>query len=231
VKVLKKYNIFAGHYGSGKTEIAINTVLCLAKEGKKTILVDMDIVNPYFRSSEKEKMLESRGIRVIKPCYANTMVDVPSLPSEIYSPFTQGECDAAVFDAGGDPVGAAALGMLKDYFDENLENTEFYCVINTLRPMQQSAEEIMDMMREIENKSKLKLTALIHNTNLARKTRTEDVISGQQIVEEVSKKTGLPITAVYAMEDIADEVKKGITGIPVVPLKLRMRPEWLDETT
>ena len=228
---MKKYSIFAGHYGSGKTEIAIQTALCRAKEGKKTILVDIDIVNPYFRSSEKEEMLKNEGIRVIKPCYANTMVDVPSLPPEIYSPFTKGECDAAVFDAGGDPVGAAALGMLRDYFDVNRQDTEFYCVINTLRPMQQSAEEIVGMMREIEEKSGLKLSALIHNTNLARKTRMEDVIGGQRIMEEVSEKTGLPIAAVYAMESIADEVKKGVEGIPVIPLKLRMRPDWLDETT
>ena len=227
---MKKYNIFAGHYGSGKTEIAINTVLGFVKEGKRTVLVDMDIVNPYFRSSEKEEMLVEKGIRVIKPCYANTMVDVPSLPSEIYSPFTQGECDAAVFDAGGDPVGAAALGMLKDYFDENREDTEFYYVINTLRPMQQTPEEIMEMTREIEAKSKLKVTALIHNTNLALQTRAEYVIKGQEIVKEVSQKTGLPIAATYVMEGLEDEVKKVIKKVPVIPIKLYMRPEWLDRT-
>lgn len=110
---LKKFIIIAGNYGSGKTEISLNLALAAAREGKRTMLLDMDIVNPYFRSSVKEEELEAEGIRVVKPCFANTTVDVPSLPAEIYSPFDL-PLDRAIFDAGGDPVGASALGQNND---------------------------------------------------------------------------------------------------------------------
>ena len=105
---MKRFNIFAGNYGSGKTEISLNTALALAKD-RKTTLVDMDVVNPYFRSAESEKLLADHGIRLIAPPYANTNVDVPVLSAEVMAAF---ESETAVFDAGGDPVGAAALGGL-----------------------------------------------------------------------------------------------------------------------
>jgi len=123
---MKKLIIYAGNYGSGKTELSLNTAIHMAQRGD-TALVDMDIVNPYFRSSEHVSMLGEHGIKLIKPPFANTTVDVPSLSAEIYSAFTY---EYAVFDAGGDPVGAKALGGMREYFEEVREKVGFYYVVN-----------------------------------------------------------------------------------------------------
>ena len=118
-----KYTVLAGNYGSGKTEISLNLAVKAAREGKRTMLVDLDIVNPFFRSSEHEDYLKSLGIAVVKPNFANTTVDVPSLPAEIYSAFDR-EMDAVFFDVGGDPVGASALGILHDKCRQHAKQSE-----------------------------------------------------------------------------------------------------------
>lgn len=217
---MKKYNIFAGNYGSGKTEISLNLAKELAMQKKRVMLLDMDIVNPYFRSSEHEEMLKALGIRVVKPCFANTNVDVPSLPAEIYSAFTL-PLDAAIFDAGGDPVGAAALGQLADRFDRT--DLEFYYVINALRPLQENAGEIIQMMRQIEARSQLQVTSLINNTNLAGDTTAEHVKQGYLIVQEVAKETGLPIAFSSIREGISAQDVGAIKSIHIFT-----RPDWLD---
>lgn len=219
----KKYVIYAGNYGSGKTELSINTALDLAARQKKTILVDMDIVNPYFRSSEHEAMLNEKGIQVVKPCFANTMVDVPSLPAEIFTPFDS-PIDHGIYDAGGDPVGAAALGQLAEKFQADWENTEFLYVINTFRPLQETAESVAEMLRLIEGTSKLKVTGLINNANLAVYTEPEMVRQGQEIVEQVSRMTGIPQKFTAILEEHAHFVDWG----EVYPIRLFMWPEWLD---
>ena len=225
---MKKYHVFVGNYGSGKTELAIHHALMAAEEGKETMLVDMDIVNPYFRSSEKSGILERQGVQVIQPYYANTTVDVPALPPEIFAPFDKG-CDYAVFDSGGDPVGAAALGLLVEKFRQAEKETEILYIINTLRPMQGNAEDIIQMLHEIQEKSKLKVTALVNNTNLARETEPEHVIEGQRLVETVGKKTGIPVAFACAKEEIFTEVQEQL-DCPVKKLHIYMRPEWLDQT-
>ncbi len=222
---MKKYNVFAGNYGSGKTEISINTALSLT--GKR-ILLDMDIVNPYFRSSEHEKMLNEAGVELIKPCFANTMVDVPSLSAEIYRPFGGGY-DTVIFDAGGDPVGATALGSLKDKFESVQDELSFYYVINANRPLQETPEDIVDMLRTIEKVSKLKVCALISNSNLANVTTAQTVIEGHQVVRKVSEITGIPVEYVAAKQELMEDVKKAIRDCKYIPLRIFTRPEWLDE--
>ena len=115
--VFKRYTVLIGNFGSGKTELALNLAMQAAAQGS-TMLVDMDIINPYFKSSSKQEMLEAAGVRVVKPDYANTTMDVPTLPAEIYAPFDT-RPDRAVFDIGGDPVGAAVLGLLREHFAKN----------------------------------------------------------------------------------------------------------------
>lgn len=225
---MKKYSVFVGNYGSGKTELSIHHALEAAGQGKETFLIDMDIVNPYFRSAEKGEILEQAGVRVVKPYYANTTVDVPALPPDIYVPFDKG-CDRAIFDAGGDPVGAAALGLLSDRFEQAKEDTEVLYIINTLRPLQGSVEEIVQMLHEIEEKSKLKVTALVNNTNLALETEAQHVVKGQEIVEKVSRELKLPIAFACAKENIFREIQ-GKINCPLKKIKIYMRPEWLDST-
>ena len=221
---LKKYTVFAGNYGSGKTELSLNAAI--AKAGSRTMLLDMDIVNPYVRSSEQEERLRAIGVRVIKPCFANTAVDVPSLPPDIFAPFDS-PVDFAIFDAGGDPVGAAALGQLAERFRENSGAVDMFYVINALRPLQENAGEIIEMLRQIEAAAKLRVTGLINNTNLAAQTDAAHVRRGHALVREVSEQTGIPIRYVAAREDIAPELA-GL-GAPMLPLKIYMRPDWLDE--
>lgn len=183
-----RYCIFAGNYGSGKTELSLNLAMHMAQQGKKTALCDLDIVNPYFRSSEHEQMLADRGIKLIKPPYANTGVDVPALAAEVKSAF---EYEFAVFDAGGDPVGAKALGTYHHDFDPNV--TMFLYVVNARRPLQSSALEIADMMAQIEDNARLHADGLVNNTNLARETSWKDLEYGTEVCWEVAQATGVPL--------------------------------------
>lgn len=224
-KKIMKYVILLGNYGSGKTEISLNMAINAANEGKKTVLVDMDIVNPYFRSSESEKMLNEKGIKVIKPCFANTMVDVPSLPPDIYTPFDS-ECDFAVFDAGGDPVGAAALGVLSEYFTRAEEETEAYYVVNTLRPLQDSPQSILDMLYQIQSRSGAKITGIINNTNLSIDTTPEMLEESQKIVSEVCILSGINQVYISGTEEILKRIPD--FKIPFFTIKTYTRPTWLD---
>ena len=137
--------------------------------------------------------------------------------------------DRAIFDAGGDPVGAAALGLLSDRFEQAKEDTEVLYIINTLRPLQGSVEEIVQMLHEIEEKRKLKVTALVNNTNLALETEAQHVVKGQEIVEKVSRELKLPIAFACAKENIFREIQ-GKINCPLKKIKIYMRPEWLDST-
>lgn len=220
----KRFVVLAGGYGSGKTEIALNLVFRAALEGKRAVLVDLDIVNPYFRSSDQEKMLRERGIEVIKPCYAGTTVDVPTLPPDIYSPF-DGDKDLAVFDAGGEPVGAAALGLLKDRFEAYCDQSEFLYVINTLRPMQETTQDILETLYEIQQKSGLSFTGLVNNTNLAMDTTLQLIAQSCPVIREVSETSRIPIKCISGLAQFSG----GVIG-DFLPLELYMRPDWLDKT-
>lgn len=219
---MKRFNIFAGNYGSGKTEISLNTALMLAKE-KQTALVDMDVVNPYFRSAESEGMLRENGVRLIAPPYANTNVDVPVLSAEVMAAF---ECEQAVFDAGGDPVGAAALGGLFQKFDAYRGDTMLYYVVNARRPLQQTAEEIIEMMEQISARIRLGIDGLINNTNLGRETTPADLLHGQEICEKVSAQTGVPVSYVSGKPEMLEAFREKYR-LPEIPLRIYTFPEWL----
>ena len=221
-----KYTVLAGNYGSGKTEISLNLAVRAAAEGKRTMLVDLDIVNPFFRSSEHEAYLKSLGILVVKPNFANTTVDVPSLPAEIYSAFDR-QLDAVIFDVGGDPVGAAALGILQDKFRQHASQSELLYVVNAARPLQDTPQAVIEMMRQIERNSRLRVSAFIHNTNLARQTEPALIEQGEELVAELTRQTGIPKKCTAVLESLAGSVQ--VEG-EVLPIHLYMRPAWLDET-
>ena len=160
----RRITLFAGHYGSGKTNIAVNYALRLASQGKAVTLADMDIVNPYYRSKDSAEELEAAGIRVIASAYANTNVDVPALPQEMYS-VTEDRSRFAVLDVGGDDRGALALGR---YAPAILEENNYHMiyVFNASRPLSRTAEMAMEIMREIETAGGIPFTAIVNNTNL-----------------------------------------------------------------
>lgn len=189
----KRINIFTGHFGSGKSEVSINFALKLSEIKDKIAVIDLDIVNPYFRAADAKKILSDKNIKIITPMYANTNVDVPALPPEINSLFAE-KSHHVVFDVGGDDLGARALAR----YDEELlnEGYEMYLVVNTKRETTDTSEKIIEMAKEIENASKLKVTTLINNTNLLKNTTIDDVVNGHTIIKEASEKLNIPIAFV-----------------------------------
>ncbi len=189
-----RIHVIVGHYGSGKTEFAINYALSLKGTYEKVYIVDLDIVNPYFRTNDEKEKLEKLGISVIASPYASTNVDVPSLPADIYRVFADKEA-AVVFDVGGDDDGAIALGRYKQYFDA--ESTEMFFVINVYRPMTADCQGVCDMIANIEAVSRLKVTGLVNSSNLAGLTTVNELLKGQSVTDEVVQKTGIP--CIYAV--------------------------------
>ncbi len=209
---MKRLNIITGHFGSGKTEFALN--LAMGQRAHTTI-VDMDTVNPYYRTADAKEILEKNGISVILPRFANTNVDIPALPSEIFSVFTNKQT-TAIFDVGGDEDGALALGQYNNYF--MAEPYEMYYVINARRPLTKDKEGVLEILREVENASRLSVTKLVNATHLGQETTPEIIMEGQKLVEEVSLETGIPVGFTA--------VKKGIevsVANPVLPLELYIK--------
>lgn len=200
-----KINIFVGHYGSGKTEMAINFALKAAKNEGKVTLIDIDIVNPFFRSSEMELILNENNIELISPNYVHTNLDIPSLPATINGVFYR-ENETIIFDVGGDPEGARVLGAYKEYLDKADYN--MYFVINTRRPFTSNVDEIIEMVNEIEAYSRQRITHLACNTNLSYETTIDIVKEGIKIVEEVSNKTNIPIAYINIPNNLENELPK-----------------------
>ena len=208
---MSRIKIVTGHFGSGKTEVAVN----LAIQETGTTIVDLDTVNPYIRTADAKEELEKNGIRAIVPQFANTNLDMPTLPSEIYSVFQNG--GKVIFDVGGDDDGALALGMYHNYFLK--EKPDMYFVVCTTRPLVSTADDIIEMMRNIEAASRLHITHLINNTHLSSYTGTDTVLKGQKVTEEVSRKTGVPILFTTVRNDLKDEIS-GRIGNNVLGLNL-----------
>ena len=196
----KRVTLFAGHYGSGKTNIAVNFALRLAGEGKAVALADMDIVNPYYRSKDSAQELEAAGVKVIASAYANTNVDVPALPQEMYS-VTEDTSRYAVLDVGGDDRGALALGR---YAPAILQENDYHMiyVFNASRPLSRTAEMALEIMGEIEVAGGIPFTAIVNNTNLGRDTDWETVAASRQEAEKLSQISGLPLLFTAVEESV-----------------------------
>ena len=213
----KRLTLFAGHYGSGKTNIAVNYALRLAAEGKRVCIADLDIVNPYFRTKDSESELSLAGIRVISPVYANSNVDLPALPAESYS-LVQDKSTFGVMDIGGDDRGAYALGRFSGaILAEN--NYEMAFVVNFFRPLTRTAEDAVEIMREIEAAAGIKFTSIVNNSNIGDETTANDVIGTLGLVSRLSELTGLPVLMHTAKESVASE----LMGLPVMPLRLQKK--------
>lgn len=192
-------NIITGHYGSGKTEFAINFALRKAKEGKRVVICDLDIVNPYFRTSDERKHLEDNGIKVIASQFASTNVDIPTLPEDVLSVFADDDIEA-ILDVGGDDDGAVALGGYFNYISKRDYNMFF--VINTLRPMTSEVCDITELAKNIESASRLKITHIVNNTNLAYLTEKHHLLESLDLVDECAQKMNVPIKYIAGKEEI-----------------------------
>lgn len=198
----KRISIFTGHFGSGKTEVAVNYAMQMSKLFEKTAIVDLDIVNPFFRTSDVRKALEEKGVRVIAPLYANTNVDVPSLSPEINSLFEKKEI-RTVFDVGGDDLGAKVLSRYNESILQ--DDYEMYFVINTRRPMTVDEMGIEEMIRDIDESSRLKVGKLVNNTNLLLDTTAEVITEGGRMIENVSKRLGIPIGFISGLRHVLED--------------------------
>lgn len=207
-----KIYITVGHYGSGKTEFSVNYALELKKTCDKVILVDLDIVNPYFRSNDVRALLESHGITVIAPDYAGTNVDIPVLPAEIMRIFNEKDAKI-ILDVGGDDDGAIALGRYKQFFDK--ADYEMSLVVNTKRPLSSTVSEIIEMKENIEAASRLKASNIVADTNIADETTKDIIIRGYEITKEAASKLNLPIKyAVSAIDaDFGEEINNKLFKI------------------
>ena len=211
----KRLTLFAGHYGSGKTNIAVNYALHLAGEGKKVCIADLDIVNPYFRTKDSAKVLEEAGVYLVSPQFANTNVDLPALPAEAYRLVTDRET-YGIMDIGGDDRGAYALGR---YVPAILAENDYRMIFvaNASRPLTRTPEDAMEVMAEIEAACGLKFTDLVNNTNLGDLTTPETVLASQEYMEKLSALSGLPVFATTAKADVAAKLQ-----LPdVLPLTLQ----------
>ena len=213
----KRLTLFAGHYGSGKTNIAVNYALALAKEGKAVCIADLDIVNPYFRTKDSAYVLEQAGVELISPQFANTNVDLPALPAEAYRLVTD-RSTYAIMDIGGDDRGAYALGRyVPSVLEEN--NYRMVFVANCYRPLTRTPEEAVEVMREIEAACGLKFTDIINNSNLGSETTPETVMASIGYIEKLSQITGLPVFATTAESSVAEKLPPELA--PVLPMQLQ----------
>ena len=220
-----RFIVLTGNYGSGKTEIALNLALGYAESGQRTTLVDLDIVNPYFRSGEKKAEIEAAGIRMLMPTYALTTVDIPALPPEIQSVFDI-PSDRVVFDVGGDDTGAAALGRYHPAFDARKDVTRMALVINCMRPLTQDEEDIIDLAERISSRSRMRIDLLINNTNLADQTTAEMVEAGERIVRSCAERMGILSVVTAAKPEILKQIT---TELPCLPVRRYMAPVWMEE--
>ncbi|MFI3206956.1 MAG: ParA family protein [Clostridia bacterium] len=178
--------IICGHYGCGKTNFAINLAIEKAKLGEDVVLVDMDVVNPYFRACEYKDLLEENGISLISPSMSNTTLDTPSISAAVYSVFNnQGK--TVIIDLGGDDVGATALGM----FREKIEEYEMIYVINKNRIQSSSEEDALVLLREIEFATKLKATSVVNNTHLGVETTEKILLEALPFAQKFAEISGL----------------------------------------
>jgi len=200
----KRLTLFAGHYGSGKTNIAVNYAIAMAKEGKQVCIADLDIVNPYFRTADSAKDLEKAGVTLISPQFANSNVDLPALPAEAYR-LVQDKSIYGVMDIGGDDRGAYALGRYVPFIKEE-NNYRMIFVANCCRPLTPTAEEALEVMREIETACGLQFTDIINNSNLGPETTAETVMASIPYIQKLSELSGLPVFATTAEAAVAQKL-------------------------
>lgn len=204
----KRITIFAGHYGSGKTNLAVNYALHLKKSGTAVKIADLDIVNPYFRTKDSADVLEEAGIPLISPAFANSNVDLPALPQELYS-LVQQTGFHAVLDVGGDDRGAYALGRYTPYIlEENSYRMVF--VANFYRPLTTTAEDALEVMREIESACGIPFTCIVNNSNLGGITTPGDIRATMARAEQLSALSGLPLWMTSARADLAERMEESL---------------------
>ncbi len=217
---MKKINIITGHYGSGKTNIAVNMAVELAKQGKKTAIVDLDIVNPYFRSADFEELFSGCGVELVKPLYANTNLDIPAISFDLER--IANDDGYVIIDVGGDDDGAVALGRYAGFLSLFGDDLDFFYVVNKFRYLKGEEDEALGLLWKIEAASRLRATKIINNSNLGRETTPQDVLSSIGFAEKIAKESGLPLEFSTAPREIACPLLDG----KVKYVDIYVKPVW-----
>ncbi|MDD3346418.1 hypothetical protein [Oscillibacter sp.] len=216
-----RISIITGHYGTGKTEFAVNLALALARECDHVMLADLDIVNPYFRSRERKTLLEDAGVHLISSSQACTDADVPSLPAELFTIFENREIKG-VLDIGGDPVGARVLARFQPKIQA--EDYQLIYVLNANRPEVRTVDDAVRYLRDIETITGLTCSGLVNNTHLCQETTEAEIRKGAALSSAVSQETGIPILCHVAQERFVP----CLSDLPetVFPITIRMKKPW-----
>lgn len=213
----KRLTLFAGHYGSGKTNIAVNYAIYLAKMGRKVCIADLDIVNPYFRTKDSAEEFERLGIDLISPQYANTNVDLPALPAESYR-LVQDKSVFGIMDIGGDDRGAYALGRFKEFIKKE-NNYRMAFVANCYRPLTSTPEDTLEIMKEIEAASGIQFNCIVNNSNLGRETDAKTVLDSLEYIDKLCQISGLPLW----MHTVEKTVASELSDLPVLAMTLQKK--------
>ena len=216
----KRLTLLCGHYGSGKTNIAVNMALDMKKRFDNVTVADLDIVNPYFRTKDSADLFNENGIRLIVSEFANTNLDLPSMPQDMYA-LTDDRTMHAVIDVGGDDRGALALGRLAPKIIEE-NDYEMLMVINRFRPLTPDAVSTLEVMREIEQAGHIRFTGLINNSNLGDETTAEDILNSVEYANEVSSLSGLPVVLTTVRKELYNNLNGRIPDL--FGLSLQARP-------
>ena len=225
----KKYYILIGHYGSGKTELSIALARHCKKNSQNSVaLVDLDIVNPYFRSSEHQNELQEEGIHVITPSFAHTTVDVPALRADVQAVFESTQYTHVVFDVGGDPSGATALGRYATLIKPIRDQMQVLFVVNPYRPLTANEEDICMLLERIQARARLQADILVNNANLQRQTTAQHIIDSQSLLMRVSERLSIPVGMISGYSHLYQKLPKDMQKLyfPIQPLML---PDWLED--
>lgn len=216
----RRRKVLVGHYGSGKTELALNMALQLQK-GAPTMLIDLDIVNPFFRSAEAKPLLQAHGVEVIYPAYALSGVDIPILPAEVERAFTTD--GFSVFDVGGDDDGAVALGRYHAQFAAC--PADVYFVANPFRPRTAEVKQVLNLMEAVQRRARVAITGLAINANLGAETTAETLLEGRSFIARVAEESGLPVAFEAGMEGVLAPLPE---IWPRLPIRRYLTPEWME---
>lgn len=201
---MREYYVMLGGFGSGKSELSLNFAIQKASE-KSCMLVDLDMVNPYFRSSERQDLLDRAGVELISPPYSMKKIEIMSVSPRVYAAFAPGE-GTVIFDVGGDHIGAVAIGQFKPHFDAiPAARLHVLFVINPRRPVAADVQSAWAMMEKVQAVSRLRISGLVNNGNMAEETEPAHLLEGYELVRALSEKTGVPVWGTCGQKDVLNE--------------------------
>ena len=215
--------IIVGNYGSGKTETAVNLALHRQKAGLDVSIVDLDLVNPYFRTREARVVLTPHGINVVLPDEKYMHADLPILSPRVAG-IIKNTTDLTILDAGGDDVGATVLAALANSMAG--QTVQMLQVVNPYRPFTETIEGCMKIKEEIEFSSKLQVTGWVSNANLIDDTTPHDIYKGHDLVQSLALQTGIPVEFITASSELIDDLDLNRFDCPVLPIERKLAPPW-----